>query len=293
MTNTSLFHIPSVYNLSAYKAAVKSIPDLNATQERELAQKFKDYNDLNAAQNLVLSQLKTVIKIAHEFKNYGLDEQDLIQEGNIGLMRAVKHYDYSKNVRLYTFSVIWIKSEIQAYIIKNWKIVKIATTKNLKKLFFNFRSLYKQFEHQGIDKNLIPNHIIKSLKVDEKEVRDISSYFSSTDLVLDSPNSNDDDFHSNESQAINSSHLPPALVNYKTPEKLMIEYRDREKQLQFLEQAYTVLDEREKFIIKNRFLETPTKTHKEIGKQLNLSSERVRQLELSIIEKLKKQVSKR
>ncbi len=283
MTNKTLFHIPSVSDIGSYKRAVKAIPDLTASQEHELGRNLKEKNDLGAAQELVLSQLKTVVKVAQEFKNYGLDEQDLIQEGNIGLMRAVKNYDYSKNIRLYTFSMVWIKSEMQAYIVKNWKIVKIATTKNLKKLFFNFRTLYKEFEHQGVAKAQIPNHIVKALNVEAKEVQDISAYFSSTDLVIQGEES------SSEEDNNHYSPTPAALIEYKTPEALMIKYRDKEKQLKFLEDAYTTLPQREQLVLKYRFLEEPQKTHKEISKELNISSERVRQIEVGIIDKLKKQ----
>lgn len=322
--NNKLLYIPSLDNLSAYKKAVYSIQDLSLEEEKALAKKLQklnyiqsiidvDVDDDNnhydefefnhtsieksnsqeliqeniskeamiAAQQLMLPQLKTVVRIAHEFRHYGLDEADLIQEGNIGLMKAVRHFDPERNIRLYTFSIVWIKSEMQSYIIKNLKNVKIATTKSLKKLFFNYRSLYKDFENQGIDKNLIPKKIQESLNVNMDDINEIAKYFANEDVSFDIIDVNDDD----ENHHYQST--PPALIENKTPEYYMQEYRDKNNMMEQIQQIYHSLDEKEKIIIKSRFLIDPKKTYKEIGKEIGFSSERVRQLEQKTIDKIK------
>lgn len=288
--NNTLFYIPSLDNLNAYKNAVKAIKDLSPEQEVQLAKKMHsgaNEGALRSAQTLIVSQLKTVVKIAYEYKNYGLDQSDLIQEGNIGLMKAVKNFDPAKNVRLYTFSLVWIRAEIQAYILKNWKMVKIATTKNLKKLFFNYRSLYKEFEQNGVSKSQIPEKIKNSLGVSQEDVVNISHYFGSEDLHLDALQVLDEENTDNKSK----NFVPQQLIEYKTPEYNVSLYRDKDKMYNSLEKAIKNLGDRERQIIEMRYFGEEKKTHKEISQKLNISSERVRQLEMSTIEKLKNIIS--
>ena len=149
----ALYKFPLVKDVNSYNSYVMTIPNLSHKEAKELLNKFKIEESIQAAQQLILSQLKTVVHIARQYKNYGLPEEDLVQEGNIGLMKAVKNFDTSREVRLYTYSLLWIKAEIQSYVLKNWKIVKIGTTKNLKKLFFNFRKIQKEMIDLGISKN--------------------------------------------------------------------------------------------------------------------------------------------
>lgn len=273
---------PPVSNVNAYKSYVSSIPNLTEKQERSLLENLKNKNCLKSAQELILSQLKTVVHIVKQYKNYGLMEEDLIQEGNIGLMKAVKNYDVKYKVRLYSYALIWIKAEIQAYILKNWKIVKIGTTKNLKKLFFNFRQIQKEMIDLGIPKNQLESIVAEKLNVDEKEVKDISSYFGSSDLPVDFHYQNDDD----ESFAIIE------LKDENTPEKEFMNKHDSSKREMLIEQVFDKLNDRQKEVIKWRFLEDDKKTHKEIASILNISSERVRQIENESISKMKKIVLK-
>lgn len=282
MSNT-LFHIPSLENINAYKAAVRAVGDLDIGQEIKLAKTMHSGSPeeaLKSAQLLIISQLKTVLKVAYEYRNYGLDEADLIQEGNIGLMKAVKHFNPEKSVRLYTFSLVWIRSEIQSYVLKNWKMVKIATTKNLKKLFFNYRSLYKEFESNGVARSQIPDKIKQSLEVSAEDVQQISQYFGGEDFHIDAVIESD-------SHSAVPMYTPQQLIEYRTPEYNISEYRDKTRMYNSFEKAFKSLNEREKKIIEMRYLSENKKTHKEISKELNLSSERVRQIELATIEKLK------
>lgn len=273
---------PPVSNLNAYKSYVSSIPNLTDKQERSLLENLKTKNCLKSAQELILSQLKTVVHIVKQYRNYGLMEEDLIQEGNIGLMKAVKNYDVKYKVRLYSYALIWIKAEIQAYILKNWKIVKIGTTKNLKKLFFNFRQIQKEMIDLGIPKNQLETIVAEKLNVDEKDVKDISGYFGSSDLSVDLNYNNEED----ESLPIIE------LKEEKTPEMEFMQKHDANKRDILIDKVFNKLNDRQKEVIKWRFLEDEKKTHKEIASILNISSERVRQIENESISKMKKIVLK-
>lgn len=273
---------PPVSNLNAYKSYVSSIPNLTDKQERSLLESLKTKNCLKSAQKLILSQLKTVVHIVKQYRNYGLMEEDLIQEGNIGLMKAVKNYDVKYKVRLYSYALIWIKAEIQAYILKNWKIVKIGTTKNLKKLFFNFRQIQKEMIDLGIPKNQLETIVAEKLNVDEKDVKDISGYFGSSDLSVDLNYNNEED----ESLPIIE------LKEEKTPEMEFMQKHDANKRDILIDKVFNKLNDRQKEVIRWRFLEDEKKTHKEIASILNISSERVRQIENESISKMKKIVLK-
>jgi RNA polymerase sigma-32 factor len=267
---------PSVQNFNAYKSFVASIPNLNENEERELLSKFKLNNCLESVQKLILSQLKTVVYLAYQFKNYGLPEEDLVQEGNIGLMKAVKNFDLSHKVRLYSYALIWIKAEMQGYILKNWKLVKIGTTKNLKKLFFNYKSVQKELIDQGVAKNQIVNKISEKLNVDIEDVREMSQYFGSDDLIID--------LEKEDSPILQIAHDT-------TPELSYMESHDAEKASVELQKAIKELNENQQKVINFRFFEEDKKTHKEIAKILNISSERVRQIEVEALNKMRKLVS--
>lgn len=269
-------HFPLVNSFSAYKNYVLSIPNLNEEEERELLSNFKLNNCLKSAHTLIMSQLKTVIFLANQYRNYGLSEEDLVQEGNIGLMKAVKNFDINQKVRLYTYAILWIKAEMQSFILKNWKIVKIATTKNLKKLFFNFKSLQKEMIDNNIDKNLLTQTISQKLNVSVEEVREIESYFSNEQINID--------FEDEE-------HPVFELVAEETPETIYIENKDKEKENDKLKSALKILNEKQLKVIQMRYYIEDKKTHKEIAKELGISSERVRQIEGEALLKLKKQLS--
>lgn len=275
--NTSLTlktNLPSIYSIEAYKSYVKSLPSLSEKEEIELFKKFKEQNCLESVQKIILAHLKNVLWISDKYKTYGIPEEDIIQEGNIGLMKAIKNYDLIFNVKLVTYAVIWIKSEIQSYVLKNWKIVKIATTNNLKKLFFNFKKLKNEMLQHNLDSRLINESIAKKLEVPIDDVLDMENYFSNSDSSLS-------DYETEDGE----SFLP--FYNTETPQ-LILEHKEKivkeEKILGFIQS----LDEREQFIIKNKFLSEDIKTNKEIAQMLSISSERVRQIEEKAIQKMKK-----
>lgn len=280
MNNLTLKNVnfPLVNNYYAYKQYAMSIPNLSEEEEQQLLKTFKLENCLKSAHKLIISQLKTVIYLAQQYRNYGLSEEDLVQEGNVGLMKAVKNFDTQHKVRLYTYALLWIKAEMQSYILKNWKIVKIGTTKNLKKLFFNFKSIQKEMIDLNIDKNQLIDTISQKLNVSKEEVRDMENYFFNPEIEIDLHNEDDE---------------KPVfeLVDEKTPESIYIETVDVEKENNLVKNALTVLNEKQAKVIEMRYYLEEKKTHKEIAEILGISSERVRQIENEALLKLRKQLS--
>lgn len=257
--------LPSISNLNNYISYVNQIQPLTQEEEFNLSVK-KDGGDLRAAQLLILSQLKTVVYIAKNYLNYGLPLEELIQEGNIGLMKAVKRFDSSNKVRLYTYALIWIKAEIQEYIINNIKLVKIATTKNLKKLFFNYRKNRENIE-EGINRQ--EEKIIKKLGVNKEEINDVKNIFISDTNIEDVEISTDN-----------------------SPEKI---YLEKEKCLLMdkIKKVVNNLSENESKVINNKYLTNNNKmTNKELSKIMNVSAERVRQIEVSALDKIKELIKK-
>lgn len=279
-------NVPLIANLTTYKNYVYSIPTLNEDEERELLLDFKVNGSLESAKALVISQLKTVLNIAKEYKNYGLPEEDLIQEGNIGLMKAVKNYNISHKVRLYTYSLVWIKSEIQNYIIKNWKIVKIGTTKNFKKLFFNYRKIQKELVDMGIDKKELSSIIQKRLLVSKEEVEHINQYFNNEEISISEIIKNDNDNRENNKYTYE-------LIENDNPESITTIKIDTEVRNSIIKQSMDELKDREKEVLMKRFFSENKETHKEISTSLNISTERVRQIEKEALVKLKNILTKR
>jgi RNA polymerase sigma-32 factor len=274
MRNYSLIPtgMPPISSFEAYRHYVNSIPSISEEDEAFLIKKFKEEDCITSAQKLIISQLKTVLYIASKYKGYGLPQEDLVQEGNIGLMRAVKNFEAKHKVRLYTYALIWIKSEIQSYILKNWKIVKIATTNNFKKLFFSFKGTQKELIDLGVPKHDLIKNLAFKLGVSEQEAYEIQSYFSE-DLQL-----------GHESEDEPSFDMP----YLQTPE---LEYEEKHDSLFFeeaLKKGMETLSEKQQQVLKLRYYEEPKKTHKEISSLLNVSSERVRQIEMEALDKLKK-----
>lgn len=269
------YNFPVVSNYYNYKSFALSIPNLEEKEEIELFNKFQYENCVKSAQKLIMSQLKTVIYIAQQFKNYGLSEEDLVQEGNIGLMKAVKNFDVSQKVRLYTYSILWIKAEMQSYILKNWKIIKIATTKNLKKLFFNFRSIQKEMIDLNIDKKELTSIISKKLNVDIDDVKEIEKYFNNDEISIDYDDENNQVFQ---------------LEDNSTPETIYIENKTEQDLKNQLNIAFKGLNENQRKVIQLRYYEENKKTHKEISQILGVSSERVRQIENEALKKIKEQI---
>jgi len=266
-------------SLSAYIYWANKLPILTAEEEHSLAVKFHKDGDLEAARQLVLAHLRFVVRIAQGFNGYGLAQGDLIQEGNIGLMKAIKRFDPSMGVRLVTFAVHWIKSEIHEFIIRNWRIVKIATTKAQRKLFFNLRKMSKRlswFNDEEVE------HVAKTLDVSPKDVRDMEAR-----LLHDSEVS----FNALNEESDNSNdYLAPenylADLSFNPLESL--EDDDTKYALQSkLQDALQILDVRSREILESRWLSEYKATLHELAAKYDVSAERIRQLEQNALKKIK------
>ena len=271
-------HLP-ISSLDTYVQRVAQVPMLSAEEEQELATRWQRDGDTEAAKQLVLSHLRFVVRIARGFSGYGLSQNDLVQEGNIGLIKAVKKFDPTIGVRLVSFAVHWIKSEIHDFILRNWRIVKVATTKAQRKLFFNLRRAKKQLN--WFTANEIED-VSQELGVSTREVKTMEARLYNLDYTFDAPG--DDDADST------SSFYSPA--NYLgTPQSdpaVILENNNWEQQASDqLHQALSSLNEREQIIIKNRWLLDKKQTLKELASQFDISLERVRQIEKSAMAKLK------
>lgn len=270
-------------NLDAYIKAANSAPVLTAEEERNLAIRMRDYNDVDAAQALIISHLRLVISVARGYLGYGLSHGDLIQEGNIGLMKAVRHYDPDKGVRLMTFAVHWIRAEIQEYIVRNSHMVKLATTHAQRKLFFNLRQMKKT--DQALT-NAQAEDIAEKLNVKPKEVLEMEKRLSGPDASLDTPLDEEGD----------SSVTAVDMLSDKSDEPVEILEKADELQLEQvgLKKAIEQLDPRSRRIIEARWFhendegEVKAVSLATLAKEFRISIERVRQLEKQAIAKLKK-----
>lgn len=270
-------------NLDAYIKAANSAPVLTAEEERNLAIHMRDYNDVDAAQALIISHLRLVISVARGYLGYGLSHGDLIQEGNIGLMKAVRHYDPDKGVRLMTFAVHWIRAEIQEYIVRNSHMVKLATTHAQRKLFFNLRQMKKT--DQALT-NAQAEDIAEKLNVKPKEVLEMEKRLSGPDASLDTPLDEEGD----------SSVTAVDMLSDKSDEPVEILEKADELQLEQvgLKKAIEQLDPRSRRIIEARWFhendegEVKAVSLATLAKEFGISIERVRQLEKQAIAKLKK-----
>lgn len=268
--------VPSLGHLDAYISAVNRMPMLTPEQEREFARKLKNENDLEAASKLVLSHLRVVVSVARQYLGYGLPHADLIQEGNIGLMKAVKRFDPDLGVRLVSFAVHWIKAEIHEYVIKNWRIVKIATTKAQRKLFFNLRKMKTDLGHLSAED---AEAIADSLDVDLKTVYEMESRLDGRDIGLDLGDEDGDNNHYSPIAYLEQHGADPALA---------LENSDWEsRQEQRLVMALTTLDDRSRDILKCRWLNEEKATLQELADRYQVSAERIRQLEQNAMKKLK------
>ena len=270
-------------NLDAYIKAANSAPVLTAEEERNLGIRMRDYNDVDAAQALIISHLRLVISVARGYLGYGLSHGDLIQEGNIGLMKAVRHYDPDKGVRLMTFAVHWIRAEIQEYIVRNSHMVKLATTHAQRKLFFNLRQMKKT--DQALT-NAQAEDIAEKLNVKPKEVLEMEKRLSGPDASLDTPLDEEGD----------SSVTAVDMLSDKSDEPVEILEKADELQLEQvgLKKAIEQLDPRSRRIIEARWFhendegEVKAVSLATLAKEFGISIERVRQLEKQAIAKLKK-----
>ncbi len=265
-------------SLEAYIQSVSTIPVLSTEQERTLALRYRDEQDLDAARQLVLSNLRFVAHIARGYSGYGLSQSDLIQEGNIGLMKAVKRFDPDMNVRLVSYAVHWIRAEIHEFILRNWRIVKVATTKAQRKLFFNLRSAKKTLAWFGSDEI---NAVAKELGVRPEDVIEMESRISGYDASFDPYGDRDEDSERNFAPA---AYLQDLRMDPTT----RVEQEDWDaRNEQNLRVAMDSLDERSRDILQQRWLNDDKMTLQDLADKYQVSAERIRQLEKSAFRKLK------
>jgi len=263
-------------SLESYIQLVKRFSVLSQEEEFSLATRYRKDNDLDAARQLVLSHLRVVVSVARGYAGYGLAQADLVQEGNIGLMKAVKHYDPDYGVRLVSFALHWIRAEINEFVVRNWRMVKIATTKAQRKLFFNLRSL-----KQGLG-SLKPQQISEiatQLNVSEKDVVEMESRFAGHEMALDPQSADEDDSYSPiQYLADNEEHEPSNILETTEREQL---------QTTGLANALASLDERSRRIVEARWLnEGSSATLHDLAAEFNVSAERIRQIEQKALSKM-------
>jgi RNA polymerase sigma-32 factor len=269
--------LPSVTStLDMYISEINRFPVLSADEEFTLAVRFKKYSDVEAAEKLVVSNLRFVVKIAHEYRNYGVKLSDLIQEGNIGLMHAVKKFDPYRGYRIISYAVWWIRAYIQNYVIKTWSLVKIGTTQAQRKLFFKLGQAKKRLETLS-QKNPEFGEIAESLGVKEHEIEEMDLRLSHRDLSLDA-------YISDESDTTHIDHL-----TYKGEDQEMALIKKEEMDLvkRNIAGALTHLNERESYIVKHRIMTESPITLQEIGSKYNITRERARQIEKQALKKLR------
>ena len=268
---------PSLDSFDHYQQQVQAIPLLTEEEEITLATKLQNDNDLNSARRLIMSHLRLVIKIARSYSGYGLNQSDLVQEGNIGLMKAVKKFDPSRGVRLVSYAMLWIKAEIQEFVVRNWRLVKTATTKAQRKLFFNLRSMKKTL--QPLKPSEI-TEIAKDLNVKESDVMEMEYRFNGNEIALDYQNDESDEESFRPISYLKDENADPAIQ--------LMRVESEKNKLDSLKNALSNLDERSRLIIASRWLDNKkTKTLHELADELNVSAERIRQIEKNALKKLK------
>jgi RNA polymerase sigma-32 factor len=284
--------VPSLGNLDAYISAVNRLPMLTAEEEIEFAKKFRDENDLEAAGKLVLSHLRLVVSVSRKYLGYGLPHGDLIQEGNIGLMKAVKRFDPEQGVRLVSYALHWIKAEIHEYILKNWRMVKVATTKAQRKLFFNLRSMKQGFKddadaetHRETLTDAQIDVMARELNVKREEVIEMETRMSGGDVMLDpGPADDGEESFGPIAYLADASHEPTA----------MLENRERDSMASDgIATALEQLDPRSRRIVEERWLKVNDDgsggmTLHELAAEYGVSAERIRQIESAAMKKMKK-----
>ena len=285
--------VPSLGHLDAYISAVNRMPMLTLEQEQEFARKLKNENDLEAAGKLVLSHLRVVVSVARQYLGYGLPHADLIQEGNIGLMKAVKRFDPDQGVRLVSYAMHWIKAEIHEYILKNWRMVKVATTKAQRKLFFNLRSMKQGLkaeadEATGTHRETLTasqiDSMAKDLNVKREEVMEMETRMSGGDVLLDPSPSDDGEVAYGPIAYLADAHHEPTA---------MIEAHQRDLMASDgIATALASLDERSRRIVEERWLKVNDDgsgglTLHDLADEFGVSAERIRQIEVAAMKKMK------
>jgi len=264
-------------SLEAYVSTVNRFPLLSAEEERSLAKRLRDHNDIDAARQLVLSHLRLVVAVARGYLGYGLPHADLIQEGNIGLMKAVKRFDPERGVRLVSFAIHWIKAEIHEHILRNWRLVKVATTKAQRKLFFNLRSM-KSGLAPLTSKDV--KHIAAELRVKPEEVTEMETRLAGQEVTFEADSDDEEGYAPVHYLAADREYEPQQMLEAKEAE---------EGKTADLESALTSLDPRSRRIIEARWLrEKDALTLHDLAAEFNVSAERIRQIEVKALERMRK-----
>ncbi|MDR7095093.1 RNA polymerase sigma factor RpoH [Hydrogenophaga laconesensis] len=285
--------VPPLGNLDAYISAVNRLPLLTLEQEQQAARRLRDDNDLDAAGQLVMSHLRLVVSISRQYLGYGLAHGDLIQEGNVGLMKAVKRFDPDQGVRLVSYAMHWIKAEIHEYILKNWRMVKLATTKAQRKLFFNLRSRKQGFRADALDgdthREVLSDSevgvVARELNVKPEEVREMETRLSGGDVVLDpAPGDDGEDSFGPIAYLADATHEPTAVLESAQRDALATEG---------VAHAMSELDERSRRIVSERWLKVNDDgsggmTLHELAAEYGVSAERIRQIEVAAMKKMRK-----
>jgi len=284
--------VPSLGNLDAYISAVNRIPMLTPEEEGSLARQLRDQGDVSAAGRLVLSHLRLVVSVSRQYLGYGLPHGDLIQEGNVGLMKAVKRFDPDQGVRLVSYALHWIKAEIHEYILKNWRMVKVATTKAQRKLFFNLRSMKQGFKadlEEGTHRDTLSSaevdKVASQLNVKREEVLEMETRMSGGDVLLDpAPSDDGEQAFGPIAYLSDAGHEPTAMIEARQRDLLASDG---------LVAALDSLDERSRRIVEERWLKVNDNgsggmTLHELAAEYGVSAERIRQIEVAAMKKMKK-----
>ncbi|AVS82348.1 RNA polymerase sigma factor RpoH [Paracidovorax avenae] len=287
--------IPPLGNLDAYISAVNRLPMLTAEEERTYARRLKEHNDVEAAGRMVMSHLRLVVSITRQYLGYGLPHGDLIQEGNVGLMKAVKRFDPDQNVRLVSYAMHWIKAEIHEYILKNWRMVKVATTKSQRKLFFNLRSMKQGFKadsaagNTGTHRETLSEQeidvVAQQLNVKREEVIEMETRLSGGDVMLDpAPSDDGEQAYGPIAYLADGTHEPTAMIESRQRDVLATDG---------IANALATLDDRSRRIVEERWLKVNDDgsggmTLHELAAVYGVSAERIRQIEVAAMKKMKK-----
>ena len=276
MTSYALPIPAATGSLDSYIQSVNRFPILSQQEETDLARRFRDHEDLDAARQLIMSHLRVVVSIARGYLGYGLPQADLIQEGNIGLMKAVKRFDPDRGVRLVSFAVHWIRAEMHEFILRNWRIVKIATTKAQRKLFFNLRSMKSGLDTLGADE---VNSMAKQLGVKAEEVVEMETRLSGKDVALEPLNDDGEDSFAPIAYLTDSRAAPDHIIENEQSAHLRSEG---------LEKALASLDPRSRRIVEARWLrENDPATLHDLAAEFGVSAERIRQIENKAMQKMR------
>ena len=285
--------LPPLGNLDAYISAVNRLPLLTPEEEQTFARRLRDEHDLEAAGKLVMSHLRLVVSVSRQYLGYGLPHGDLIQEGNVGLMKAVKRFDPEQGVRLVSYALHWIKAEIHEYILRNWRMVKVATTKAQRKLFFNLRSMKQGFKadaadadthREGLSEHEI-NVVARELNVKREEVLEMETRLSGGDVVLDpAPRDDGEEAYGPIAYLADARHEPTAVLEAQQRDRMSSEG---------LVQALSALDERSRRIVEARWLQVNDdgsggQTLHDLAAEFGVSAERIRQIEVAAMKKMRK-----